>query len=87
MANIKTNVMRFLDKANIAYEVTQYDTQDGKIDGQAVADKIHKPAERVFKTLVAVGHSKTHYVFVIPVNEEVDLKKASQVAGEKSMEM
>ena len=87
MGNIKTNVMRLLDKAKIPYEVTQYEVTDGKIDGKAVAEKIHKPAEQVFKTLVAVGHSKAHYVFVIPVDEELDLKKASKAVGEKSMEM
>ena len=87
MAQVKTNVMRLLDKANIPYEVTTYEAQDGKIDGQAVAEKIGKPAEQVFKTLVAVGKSKENYVFVIPVDDELDLKKAGQVAGEKSREM
>lgn len=79
--------MRLLDKAKVNYEVTQYEVKDGKIDGKTVAEKIHKPKEQVFKTLVAVGHSKTNYVFVIPVDEELDLKKASKVVGEKSMEM
>lgn len=87
MASVKTNVMRLLDKAKIPYEVTSYEVTDGKIDGQSVAEKIHKPKEQVFKTLVAVGSSKTHYVFVIPVDEALDLKKASKVVGEKSMEM
>lgn len=87
MAQIKTNVMRLLDKAQIIYEVTCYDASDGKIDGVAVAEKIHKPSEQVFKTLVAVGHSKVNYVFVIPVDTELDLKKASKVVGEKSIEM
>lgn len=87
MANVKTNVMRLLDKGKIPYEVTFYEVTDGKIDGNSVAEKIHKPKEQVFKTLVAIGHSKTNYVFVIPVDEELDLKKASKVVGEKSMEM
>ena len=87
MANVKTNVMRLLDKAKVAYEVTQYEVGDGKIDGQSVASKINKPKEQVFKTLVTVGHSKSHYVFVIPVDAELDLKKASKVVGEKSIEM
>lgn len=87
MANVKTNVMRILDKAKIAYEMTSYEVTDGKIDGNSVASKIHKPKEQVFKTLVAMGHSKLNYVFVIPVDEELDLKKASKVVGEKSMEM
>ena len=87
MANPKTNVMRILEQANIPYEMTTYEVSDGKIDGQAVAEKIGKKAEQVFKTLVAVGKSKAHYVFVIPVDLELDLKKAAHVSGEKSIEM
>lgn len=87
MANPKTNVMRILEQAEIPYEMTTYEVSDGKIDGQAVAEKIGKKAEEVFKTLVAVGKSKTHYVFVIPVDLELDLKKAAHVSEEKSMEM
>lgn len=87
MANPKTNVMRLLEQANIPYEMTTYEVKDGKIDGQAVAAKIGKPAKQVFKTLVAVGKSKANYVFVIPVDLELDLKKAGHVAGEKSIEM
>ena len=87
MGNPKTNVMRQLEQADIPYEITTYEVSDGKIDGQAVAEKIGKKPEQVFKTLVAVGKSKTHYVFVIPVDLELDLKKAATVSGEKSMEM
>ena len=87
MANPKTNVMRLLEQAKIPYEMTTYEVKDGKIDGQAVAAKIGRSVEQVFKTLVAVGKSKTNYVFVIPVDLELDLKKAGHVAGEKSMEM
>lgn len=87
MANLKTNVMRLLEQAGIPYEMTTYEVKDGKIDGQAVAAKIGKSAEQVFKTLVAVGKSKTPYVYVIPVDAELDLKKGSQVTGEKSIEM
>ncbi len=87
MAQQKTNVMRLLEQAKIPYEMTTYEVKDGKIDGQAVAMKIGKPANQVFKTLVAVGKSKTNYVFVIPVSLELDLKKASHVSGEKSIEM
>lgn len=87
MGNVKTNVMRLLEQAKIPYEVTTYEVTDGKIDGQAVATKINKPADQVYKTLVALGQSKNNYVFVIPVDEELDLKKASKLAGEKSIEM
>lgn len=87
MAKLKTNVMRLLEQAHIPYEVTTYEVSDGKIDGQAVAEKIGKSSEEVFKTLVAVGKSKMYYVFVIPVDLELDLKKAAYVSGEKSIEM
>ncbi len=83
----KTNVMRLLDKEKIPYEVTSYDASDGKIDGEAVAYKIGKSPQQVYKTLVACGHSNNNYVFVIPVREELDLKKASKLTGEKSIEM
>ncbi|MEC0092063.1 Cys-tRNA(Pro) deacylase [Paenibacillus macquariensis] len=82
----KTNAMRMLDKNRITYEIHEYDNEDGQIHGTAVADKINKPAETVFKTLVT--HSKQNvFVFVIPVAEELDLKKAAKAAGEKKIEM
>lgn len=87
MGITKTNVMRLLDQAKIDYEITTYEAKDGRIDGQAVAEKIGKSSKQVFKTLVACGHTKENYVFVIPVDDELDLKKASKVVGEKSMEM
>lgn len=78
----KTNAMRMLDAKKIGYEVFAYDNEDGLIHGTAVAEKIGKAAETVFKTLVA--HSGANlYVFVIPVAEELDLKKAAKAAGEK----
>jgi Cys-tRNA(Pro)/Cys-tRNA(Cys) deacylase len=79
--------MRFLDKNKIPYNTYSYENKDGKIDGVAVAEKIGKGVESVFKTLVAQGQSRELYVFVIPVNEELDLKKAAKVAGEKKIEM
>ncbi|WP_069997416.1 Cys-tRNA(Pro) deacylase [Cellulosilyticum sp. I15G10I2] len=87
MPVIKTNAMRILDKAQITYEVNTYDTTDGHLDGLAVAKKINKDPEQVFKTLVASGHSKINYIFVIPVGEELDLKKGSALTREKSIEM
>ena len=83
----KTNAMRFLDNNKIPYNTYSYENKDGKIDGVAVAQKIGKEVESVFKTLVAQGQSKELYVFVIPVREELDLKKAAKVAGEKRIEM
>jgi len=87
MAQGKTNAMRILDAKNISYEMLTYDNKDGKIDGLAVAEKIGRDPSEVFKTLVAQGASKSIYVFVIPVAEELDLKKAAKAAGEKKVEM
>ena len=83
----KTNAMRILDSNKIEYTTHSYENKDNKIDGVAVANKIGKDVDSVFKTLVTQGHSKEFYVFVIPVAEELDMKKASKVASEKSIEM
>ncbi|MFD1032971.1 Cys-tRNA(Pro) deacylase [Metaplanococcus flavidus] len=83
----KTNAARILDKDNIPYEIIHYETEDGLVDGISVAAKIGFPEEVVYKTLVAVGSSKQHYVFVIPVADELDLKSAAKVSGEKKIEM
>lgn len=87
MAAVKTNVIRILDKEKVAYTCTTYDVKDGKIDGVAVAHKVGKEVEEVFKTLLVQGKSKTCYVCVIPVAKELDMKKVSEVTGEKSIEM
>lgn len=87
MSKIKTNVMRILDSNNINYNVFTYDNKDGKIDGISVAEKIGKSVEVVYKTLVTQGASKEIFVFVIPVNEEIDFKKAARVANEKNIDM
>ena len=83
----KTNAMRMLDRAKIAYRIHTYDGSDGHIDGLSVAEKTGLPAEWVYKTLVTAGHSRANYVFVIPVGRELDLKKAARSVGEKSVEM
>lgn len=83
----KTNAMRILDSAKISYEMREYDSSDGHIDGVAVAAKVGKSVEEVFKTLVTQGHSKNFYVFVIPVAKELDMKKAAKAVGEKNIEM
>lgn len=87
MANIKTNAMRILDNLNIEYNGMTYDDSDGKVDGISVAEKIGRSSEQVFKTLVAHGNSGDIYVFIIPVAEELDFKKAAKAAGEKKIEM
>jgi Cys-tRNA(Pro)/Cys-tRNA(Cys) deacylase len=87
MAKVKTNAMRILDTQKVPYEILTYDANDGKIDGVAVAGKIGRNPAQVYKTLVAVGASKNLYVFVIPVEDELDMKKAAKEAGEKNVEM
>lgn len=83
----KTNVMRLLDQADITYVSNFYTVDDGALDGISVARKIGQNPEEVFKTLVCQGHSGNFYVFVIPVAESLDLKKAAKACGEKSIEM
>ena len=82
----KTNALRLLDGKKIEYTVHSYE-QDPALSGEEIAKILGEPCERVFKTLVTVGKTGTHYVFVIPVAEELDLKKAAKAAGEKSVEM
>ena len=87
MANPKTNAMRILDKEKIKYMVYTYENKDGKIDGVSVAHKLNQDVNKVFKTLVTKGSSKEYYVFVIPVEKELNLKAAAKVVGEKAVEM
>ncbi|MFC0189528.1 Cys-tRNA(Pro) deacylase [Fictibacillus aquaticus] len=83
----KTNAMRILERNKVDYFMITYTSEDGKIDGVSVADKIGRNAEEVYKTLIAQSARKYHYVFVIPVEDELDLKKAAKAAGEKKVEM
>lgn len=87
MAHVKTNAMRILDSKKIHYEMITYENNDGKIDGISVAHKIGKDPKAVYKTLVTQGNSRNLFVFVIPVEAELDLKKAARVAREKKVEM
>lgn len=87
MSHIKTNAMRILDQKKIEYNIITYDTSDGKIDGVSVAEKVHKDPKFLYKTLVLQGHSKNIYIFVLPVKDEIDLKKAARTSGEKNIEM
>lgn len=83
---LKTNAMRMLDRLHIAYEYQTYECEEF-VDGITTADKIGLPHELVYKTLVTTGKSGEHYVFVIPIAEELDLKLAAKAVGEKSVEM
>lgn len=82
----KTNVMRILDKSKIAYSSHCYENT-GAISGAEVAAALGQNPQSVFKTLVTVGKTKKNYVFIIPVEHELDLKKAANAVGEKSIEM
>lgn len=83
---IKTNVMRILDKNKIEYEVFDY-VKEGYTNGEDVAKFLKQDPAFVFKTLVTVAKSKEHYVFMIPVNKELDLKKCALSVDEKNIEM
>ncbi len=83
----KTNALRMLDSAGIAYTTRTYDTDDGLIDGVSVAKKCGEDPESVFKTLVTRGDDRNYYVFVIPVADKLDLKACARSVGVKSVEM
>ena len=82
----KTNAMRILDAAGVDHQIHVFEA-DGTMTGVEIAQMLGEEPEHVFKTLVTIGKSKEHYVFMVPVAEELDLKKAAKAAGEKSIEM
>ena len=82
----KTNVMRVLDSKKISYKSHAYEP-DATMSGEEIAGILGEDASKVFKTLVTQGKSGGYYVFVIPVREELDLKKAAKVSGEKAVNM
>ena len=86
MAEEKTNAVRMLETANIPFRLYTYACKEA-LDGITVAGKIGIEPERCFKTLVTVGSDRKNYVFVLPANEELDLKKAARSVGVKSIEM
>lgn len=83
---IKTNAMRILDTKKIPYTAHTYECDEFK-DGIQIADMLGLPHEKVYKTLVTQGNSKNYFVFVIPIAEELDMKKAAKSVGEKSVSM
>lgn len=82
----RTNVMRKLDQMKLPYKPHSYAETDA-LSGVEVAQALNQDPRRVFKTLVTVGKSKKYFVFMVPVAEELDLKKAASAVGEKSIEM
>jgi len=85
-SNFKTNVMRILDQKKIEYKSYDY-SEYGVLSGIEVASVLNQNPNKVFKTLVTVSNTKRYYVFDIPVNKELDLKKAASCVNEKSIEM
>lgn len=82
----KTNAMRILESENINFEIIEYSTKDG-IGGVDVAEKLGEDKNRVFKTLVTEAKDGEHFVFVVPVSSELDLKKAAKASNSKKIEM
>lgn len=82
----KTNVMRVLEQKKVSYTPHFY-ANTGAVGGEEVARVLGENPEKVFKTLVTVGKSGNHYVFLVPVNAELNLKKAAKSVGEKKIEM
>ena len=82
----KTNVMRILDQKKVKYNSYNY-LKTGAISGMEVAKALDENPNLTFKTLVTVGKTNNHYVFLVPVNKELDLKKAAKVVNEKNIEM
>ena len=83
---VKTNAVRILERNKVSYELLTYEC-DEFIDGLHTAEKTGAPVEQSYKTLVMQGKSKKYYVFVIPIEREVDLKTAARAVQEKSVEM
>lgn len=85
-ANFKTNALRILETNNIEYKLHTYECKQF-MDGTEIAKIINMPEEKVFKTIVCVGASKEHYVFVVPVRKELDLKACARTVNEKNIEL
>ena len=82
----KTNVMRIIEQHKLPYESHDY-SSTGAVSGMEVVEALGQEPDRMFKTLVTQGASRTYYVFMVPVNGELDLKKAAKAVGEKSIAM
>jgi len=83
----KTNAARLLDRAKIRYELIAYEVDETDLSAVHVAEQLNEPVEAVFKTLVLKGDKTGFFVCVIPGAEELDLKKAAKISGNKSCEM
>lgn len=84
---VKTNAVRILEREEITYTLIEYDISDGQIDGISVAKKTGQSEELVFKTLVTKANGQELFVFLLPVMQELDLKKAARAANVKKLDM
>lgn len=84
---IKTNAMRLLDAAGIEYETKEYDYDENDLSGLHAAEFLGLSTSEVFKTLVLISNTRDYFVFCIPVESELDLKKAAKIAEVKKLEM
>ena len=85
--SVKTNAVRLLENEQVSYELMEYDIHDGQLDGVSVAEKTGQKAESVYKTLVTIAGPRELFVFIVPVAEELDLKKAAKAVGVKKLDM
>ncbi|WP_274309024.1 Cys-tRNA(Pro) deacylase [Solibacillus daqui] len=86
--HVKTNAIRLIEQKKIVHEIFEYTSEDGNaVDGVTVAAKIGQPVEHVYKTLIATAGKGDYFVFVIPVEAELNLKAAAKVVGEKKVEL
>lgn len=83
----KTNVMRLLHAAGVHYRTAEYEYDESDLSGRHAAEQLDLPAEQVFKTLVARGDKTGPVVFCIPVLDELDLRRAAAVSGNKKVEL
>ena len=83
----KTNAMRRLDAAKISYEILEYEVDESDLSGMHIAAQLNFPPEKMFKTLIAKGDKTGPLVFCIPVAEEIDLRRAASITGNKKIEM
>jgi len=83
----KTNAARLLDQHKVTYELIQYEVDENDLGAQHIADQLQENIEQVFKTLVLHGDRNGYFVCVIPGAEEVDLKKAAKVTGNKKCDL
>ena len=84
---VRTNAVRLLESAGIVFSAHEYPVEDGRIDARSIAEKLGRSEDEVFKTLVTETPAHEYFVFVIPAAGELDLKKAAQAAGRKSIDM